>query len=410
VSRLPAWARTIRFRLTVAYSSLLFGLAALLVGALYAAVSRNVDAEPITRTYEVQRVVQRPDGSLKQIGAAVESADVADIERAVNYETLSTLRTYSFWALALLFVASLAIGWWLSGRALRPVRRIAAAAEAISPTDLSRRIRLEGPDDELHSLARTLDTMLARFDDAFASQRRLIDDASHELRNPLAVIQTNLDAILARDDVTPEERRRASEVVGRATARMSRLVEDLLASARRSSGAYTDTEVDLSAVVREASEELDLLARERSLRVRRLVDSGAVVSGDHDALRRAVANLLSNAVRLAPAHSEIVVGTGCRSGWCWLAVRDDGPGIDAADQERVFDRFWRADSERGEGHTGLGLAIVRQIAESHGGHVALHSRPGTGSTFVLWLPATLPPESGAGSPPGAPPTEDPLPR
>jgi signal transduction histidine kinase len=220
--RRPQWTRTIRFRLTVTYSSLLFGLAALLVGAIYFAVSRRVEAAPIS-PFEVDRVIRLRDGRFKSVGDRVQAADVADIERAVNYETLSTLRTYSLATLAVLFVLSLAIGWWLSGRVLRPVRRIAATAADISATDLSRRIGRTGPDDELGQLAGTIDAMLLRLEEAFASQRRLLDDASHELRNPLAVIQTNVDAILARDDVTPADRRQSALVVTRATTQMSRL-------------------------------------------------------------------------------------------------------------------------------------------------------------------------------------------
>jgi signal transduction histidine kinase len=112
------------------------------------------------------------------------------------------------------------------------------------------------------------------------------------------------------------------------------------------------------------------------------------VIGDPDALRRALHNLVSNAMRIAPAGSTLTVASGREHGWAWAAVRDQGPGIAEADRERVFDRFWRGpDRHRpGEQRTGLGLAIVRQIAESHSGTVALHSSPGRGSTFVLWLP------------------------
>lgn len=398
----PLWTRTVRFRLTVTYSLLLFGFAALVVGGIYFGLSRSLDAQPIARTFEVT----------KQIGgrpvASFDAAELSDVERAVNYETLRTLRFYSVYTLGGLFVASLAIGWWLSGRVLRPVDRITAAAREISATDLSRRIRLDGPDDELRRLADTVDGMLGRLDDAFTAQRRLVDDASHELRNPLAIIQTTVDAVLSRDDVTAEERRESAAIVTRATGRMSRLVEDLLATARRNAEAFGEEEIDLADVVAEASEEFRLLAGDRHLSLRNRVEEGAVVSGDRDALRRALANLLSNAVELAPEYTDVLVGAGREDGWCWVAVRDAGPGIAAADQERVFDRFSQAGpGNRRAGHAGLGLAIVRQIAESHGGSVALHSAAGVGSTFVLWLPSS----ARTGDPGDLhPPALDPLPR
>jgi signal transduction histidine kinase len=397
----PEWTRTVRFRLTLTYSLLLFGLAALVVGGIYLALANSLDAQPVARTFDVQK--QYRGITVAEITAA----DVSDVERVVNYNTLRTLRLYSAGTLGGLFAGSLAIGWWLSGRALRPVSRITAAAREITATDLSRRIRLSGPDDEMRRLADTVDGMLDRLDEAFAAQRRLVDDASHELRNPLAIIQTNVDAVLSRDDVTPAERRHAAVVVDRATARMSGLVEDLLASARRDAPAFTETDVELAEVVGEASEEFRLLAGERHLTLRRRVEPGAVVSGDRDALRRALANLVGNAVELAPEYTEVLVAAGREGGWCWLAVRDAGPGIDPAAQARVFDRFWQGDRGRRAGHAGLGLAIVRQIAEGHRGTVALHSEPGVGSTFVIWLPSAA---RTGGADEDRPPTADPLPR
>ncbi|MGH3390354.1 MAG: sensor histidine kinase, partial [Actinomadura sp.] len=289
-----------------------------------------------------------------------------------------------------LFVASLGIGWVLSGRALKPVRAITRTAEEIQATDLSRRIRLAGPRDELRYLADTIDSMLDRLDSAFDAQRRLIDDASHELRSPLAIIRANLDTVLTAPDTTDEDRRRAALVVDRATTRMTRLVEDLLATARRSAPALHDADVDLSAVASEAAEEYDPLAAGRGLTIERELLDGPTVIGDRDALRRAVANLLSNAVRLAPVGTRITVATGAAEGWRWIAVKDGGPGIPADDQLRVFDRFWRgSDGRRSrDRRTGLGLAIVRQIVESHRGHVRLFSEPAVGSTFVLWLPCS----------------------
>jgi signal transduction histidine kinase len=285
-----------------------------------------------------------------------------------------------------MFVASLGIGWVLSGRVLRPVRSIAHAAEEIQATDLSRRIRLSGPDDELRHLADTIDSMLDRLDHAFGLQRQLIDDASHELRTPLTVIRANLDAALANPLAAEEDRQRAAALVDRATTRMTRLVEDLLATTRRASGAYGDTDVDLGALAREAGEEFEHLAAARELTVDYRLTGGLEVIGDPDALRRAVGNLLSNAVRLAPRGTRITVAAGHLRGWHWVAVRDQGPGIRVEDHARVFDRFWhgQAPSEH-DPHTGLGLAIVRQIVEAHDGQARLFSQAGAGSTFVLWL-------------------------
>jgi signal transduction histidine kinase len=399
--------RTIRFRLTAGYSFLLSGLAALAVGGIYLAVASTVDAEPL-QAVRVQQGYQLPNGKIVTTGEQFELADLASVQEAVNYQTLQALQQYSLLGVAGLFVASLAISWWLSGRALRPVRRITATTKEITATDLSRRIALEGPADELRDLSETIDDMLDRLDRAFAAQRQLIDDASHELRNPLAVIQANVEAVLSRDDVGTEEREQATQVVGRATRRMTRLVEDLLASAQRSATELAVTDVDLAEVADEAGEEYDLLAGDRGLLLTRRLGVGLITVGDPDGIRRAVLNLLSNAVRLAPEGTEVMLGAGQERGWCWIAVRDDGPGIAGPEQDRVFDRFWRGSRTGADGRTGLGLSIVRQVVESHGGSVALHSAPEVGSCFVLWFPARTTTDAPARS--LRPPAVDPLPR
>ncbi|TDC73331.1 HAMP domain-containing histidine kinase [Micromonospora sp. KC606] len=382
--------RSIRFRLTVLYSTLLFALAGAGLLVAYVAVDRAVDPKPVTERYEAQLVKLKRDGRAVPIGTTIEVAAVEQIESEVNLRLMETLRDYSLVALGGLFAASLGIGWVLSGRALRPVGAIARAAREIQATDLSRRIRLSGPRDELRDLADTIDSMLDRLDHAFRTQRQLIDDASHELRSPLAIIRAHLDASLTSPDATDEERAQAVAAVDRTTTRMSRLIEDLLATARRDTDTITDTDVDLSAVAREAGEDVTPLAAGRGLRLRYALDGELVCIGDPDALRRAAGNLLSNAVRLSPPGGAITVATGQVGGWLWLAVADEGPGIAEADQDRVFDRFWRGESGRdssGGRRTGLGLAIVRQIVESHGGQAALFSRLTAGATFVLWLPA-----------------------
>ncbi|MEV0607135.1 HAMP domain-containing sensor histidine kinase [Polymorphospora rubra] len=385
----PRLFQSIRFRLTMLYSTLLFALAATALGVTYVAVERTTDPKPIT-SQQARIVKEKSDGRVIPVGT-LDVAAVDEIESAVNFNTLQTLRNYSAIALGGLFVASLGIGWVLSGRALRPVGAIARTAREIQATDLSRRIRLDGARDELRDLADTIDSMLDRLDDAFRAQRQLIDDASHELRSPLAIIRANLDAsLIDAAEATGPERERAIAVIDRATDRMTRLVEDLLATARRDATGLADTDVDVGAVAREAADEFAAVAAERHIDLRYAVRDELVLIGDHDALRRATGNLLSNAVRLSPPGGSVTVTTGRTGGWLWLAVTDEGPGIADADQARVFDRFWRGESGptgSRERRTGLGLAIVRQIAESHGGQVAVFSTLGRGSTFVLWLPA-----------------------
>jgi len=371
--------RSIRFRYTLMYSAVLFGLGALVVGGLYLILSRSLRGEPNPST-------------LCRYGTCMDVFTVNQFRELVHTRTLEKLRMYSFDALAVLFVASLGVGWVIAGRVLAPIGRITAVAREIQATDLSRRIKLYGPDDELKQLADTFDAMLARLDAAFAAQQQFVADASHELRNPLAIIRTNVDVALADPRADPEDLRNAFSVVRRASDRMARLVDDMLALARRQAPEVHNEPVDLGVVVAEASEEFVAPAETRGIVLDRAIAPGVTVIGDRDALKRAVANLLENAVRLAPAGSRVRLALGSEKGMAWVAVSDEGPGIRPEDQPKVFDRFWRADKarSRADGGTGLGLAIVKEIAESHGGEVQLQSRVGVGSTFAIWLPVAAP--------------------
>jgi signal transduction histidine kinase len=353
-ARLPPWCRTVRVRLALTYSALLFGITTLLLAGVYLALSRTLVAEPLDPV-TVKRFVRAGDGTISyRPGESFQAADLDSVQKAVNFATLQTIRDYSITALVIMFGLSLLIGWWIAGRALRPVTVITETTREITATDLSRRIAATGPHDELRTLADTIDDMLSRLDYAFTAERQLLADISHELRNPVAVIQANVEAVLGEETASPAQRHEATTVVTRATGRMTRLLDDLLAAARKRSVAFADADVDLADLTRSAVAEHTLPATDRSLQIDLRVAAGPVVYADPTALERAVSNLLANAVRLAPAGSTIRVGIGSLRGWAWIAVADDGPGIPARDRERVFERFQRGSTSDG---SGLGLAI-----------------------------------------------------
>ncbi|MDH4078082.1 MAG: HAMP domain-containing histidine kinase, partial [Acidimicrobiia bacterium] len=305
-----------------------------------------------------------------------------------------------------LSVVAFGTGWLLAGWTLGPISRITGVARDISGTEeLARRIGLDGPDDELKGLADTFDEMLDRLQASFEQQRRFVQDASHELRNPLAIAQANLELVLDEPEATVDDLRRSARIAHESNGRISQIVEDLVVQARSTVPRAMVAEVDLVAVAAEVTAEMAAPAARRGLTL--ITDSAGaggtgalVVHGDGAALRRAVTNLATNAVRLAPAGSTITVATGRRGDRATVAVIDQGPGIAADHQRAVFERFWRG-PESGKG-LGLGLSIVRQVAERHGGTVELESRPGVGSTFtiVLPLPVGVPPTA---TPPAAPP-------
>ena len=392
-SRLPAWMGSIRFRLTLLYSVVLFGLGALVLAGVYAGLARSLDDEPVSQDFNITRLQPSPGGVI--VREETVRGEIRGLEELVNERALDQLRRYSFASLGLLFVASLGVGWVVAGRVLRPIGRITDVAREIQATDLSRRIHLEGPNDELTKLADTFDDMLDRLDGAFEAQRRFIHDASHELRNPLAVIRTNLDVTLADPEATAEDLRLTGVVVGRTAERMSHLVDDLLTYARRETPALDMEPVEVSELVHETAQEFAGPAEAAGLRVTDEAEAGLSVIGDRHTLRQALTNLVGNAVRLSDAGGTVGLAAGREDGWVWVAVIDDGPGIPEDQQQLVFERFWRGDAARGDDQrTGLGLAIVRQTAEAHGGRVGLVSAPGEGSTFTMWLPGDTPTGSG----------------
>jgi len=385
--RLPSWTGSIRFRLTMIYSLLLFGLAAMVIAGMYAVLARRLADEPVSRTYVVQVQPVTPQGIALQADEVQQ--EFQSFEHQVNERVLDKVRDVAFIALGLLFVASLGVGWFAAGVVVAPLGRITGVARQIQATDLSRRIGMGGPKDELRDLADTFDGMLDRLESAFEAQRRFIQDASHELRNPLAVIRTNLDVALANPDSDPDELRRTAAVVERTASRMSRLVDDLLAYARHGVPDQPSERVDVRAITAETVDEFSAPAEARGVALDCRTASEVHVNGDRTALKQALANLISNAVGVSREGTTVTVEAGVKDSWAYVSVADEGPGIAEEHHDKVFERFWRAPGQKesdGERRSGLGLTIVREIADRHGGTVAVASQPGRGSTFVLWLP------------------------
>jgi signal transduction histidine kinase len=277
------------------------------------------------------------------------------------------------------FVIASAFAWIAAGDVLRPLRLLSETARSITETDLSQRIPVEG-NDEIAALARTFNEMLKRLEEAFAAQRRFVDDASHELRTPITVIRGQLEVL--GDD--PVERRETILVVTDELDRMSRIVDDLLVLARFEQPDFIEPHpIDLAEFV-------DDLAMKASAVAGRPVThhpvEPAVVTGDRQRLTQAVMNLVSNAVAHNKPGVDVWVGGASNGKSASLWVTDNGQGIPADMQKRLFERFARGGSGRRTQGAGLGLSIVRAIAEGHGGSVTFESGD-TGTTFKIVIPS-----------------------
>jgi signal transduction histidine kinase len=270
--------------------------------------------------------------------------------------------------------------WWVAGRVLAPLHVLSITAHQISETDLSKRLPAEGG-GEIAELSRTFNEMMDRLQDAFESQRSFINDAGHELRTPITIIQGHLE--LMGDD--PQEREETIALVLDELERMSRLVNDLLLLAKTERVDFLQPEqVEVSTLVEEMYLKATALSSDRDWQLEN--QAQGLIWVDRQRITEAMMNLAENAVQHTISGDTITLGSCLNQQEVEIWVKDTGEGIPDAEQQRIFERFARvAHTRRRSDGSGLGLAIVRAIAVAHGGYVTVCSEWGTGSTFTLVL-------------------------
>ncbi len=317
------------------------------------------------------------------VGAAGHHVVIAAISYTEASDSLATLAKVLAIGTPLLFGLLALATWLLTGYTLRPIAALRRGAAEVTGTGVPRALPVPPAQDEVRSLAVTLNDMLSRLAEAQQRQRDLVSDTAHELRSPIASIRAQLEVALDHPDGL--DWAETARDVHADTLRLARLTEDLLLLARLDGQPLRRKPTDLAAVCESVA------ARYATARVPvRAEAAPCVVAGDPDALARLLVNLLDNAVR--HAASRVCVSVLRDGGWAVLTVTDDGPGIPPEDAERVFGRFARLDDARarveagtGEEGAGLGLAIVRSTAEAHGGTVSLGDA-GPGLRAVVRLP------------------------
>ena len=280
-------------------------------------------------------------------------------------------------------IAALAASWLVAGRALKPLKDVARAADEIGRArDFGRRLPGRRSLDEVALLSASFNRMLEQLQDSFESQRRFVADASHELRTPLTTIQGNA-GLLARGPALSEDvRRAAAGDIAAETARMTRLVDRMLTLAKADSGlALALAPIELSAVVAEVCRQARTVHADRDVNST-LADS--TIGGDEDAIRQLMWILLDNAFRHSRTRVDITLTTD--GPWTRLTVSDDGSGIPPEERERVFERFYRADRARSEPGAGLGLSIARWIVEQHHGRILAGEGTLGGAAMYVDLP------------------------
>lgn len=318
----------------------------------------------------------RPMGAI-QVAESLADLDgaLAVVRRALLLGSLSTL-----------LLAALG-GAILSRAALDPIKAITETAQQITKTqDLGRRIPLSDPNDELGRLVTTINDMLARLEEMFQAQQRLVADVSHDLRTPLTTIQGNLDLLRRGAAHDPEMLAECLKAISDETARMRRMITDLLLLAQADAGLKLQLQpVEVDTLLLDIYRQAQMMASGVSVRLG--AEDQAMVMGDSDRLRQLLLNLVDNGLKYTAAGGEVRLTLQREAGWVKVGVMDTGIGIGPEDLPHVFERFYRADRSRtSSGGSGLGLAIARWIAEAHGGRLEVESQVGKGTSFTLWLP------------------------
>ncbi len=279
-------------------------------------------------------------------------------------------------------------GWLIAGNILEPIDRITMAAQKITRArDLGRRIQVPPTKDEVGRLALTFNEMLSRIEELFRVQQRFVADVSHELRSPLTAVRGNLDLLKRGAAQDPEERALVLDAIDSETARMSRLVSDLLLLARQDAGVpLAKHPIELDTLLLEVYRQAQLTAK--GVRLTLGAEDQAIIVGDRDRLKQVLLNLLDNAVKYTPQGGEVTLALTKDERWVKIAVQDTGIGIAPENIPNLFDRFYRVDKARSRdaGGTGLGLAIAKSVVDAHNGKLTVESEPGKGSTFTVWLP------------------------
>jgi signal transduction histidine kinase len=336
-------------------------------------------AVPPAGAQVVTRLVDLPQGQSVLVG-------VSPLDEV--RESVATLVRALWWGGPVLVLFVGLIAWLLVGRALRPVEQLRATVETISRSTLEQRVEVPPSHDEVARLATTMNTMLERLQRSRDHERRFVSDASHELRSPLASIRAQLevdalDVLDAAGDAIHDAGAIRAGVLAD-TIRLERIVGDLMELARsEETTARPEGSVALDVVV---ADEITAVQRSSPIEITADGIDDTVVRGRSDALARVTRNLLDNAVR--HAAGRVRVGLHHGDGWAELTVDDDGPGIPAEAEQRIFDRFARLDGsrDRATGGVGLGLAVVRAVVEHHGGTVSYARSPLGGARFAVRLP------------------------
>ncbi|MEV5374966.1 two-component sensor histidine kinase [Streptosporangium nondiastaticum] len=386
------WLRpTIRIRLTLLYGGMFLMAGVLLLTIIYllAADALTQGNQLPFRILNANVETSASCRSLPQGSATNSDAFMNGLRLCMEHQraiALDGLLKRSLLALLGLAVIAFAFGYAMAGRVLSPLGKMTRTARRVAATDLSRRIELGGPEDELKELSDTFDEMLDRLERAFTAQQRFVANASHELRTPLAINRTLLEVTLS-DPGAPPELQQLGKTLLATNERSEQLVEGLLLLARSDNEIVDRKPVDLAEVASRALDQTRSEAQDKGVELRG-TRQPAVVQGNGVLLERIALNLVQNAVRYNAPDGWVEVTTEAQPGQAVLVVENTGPVVPAYELDNIFEPFRRLRTERtgSDKGVGLGLSIVRSVARAHGGRITAEPREGGGLIMRVVLP------------------------
>ena len=394
-TRPTRWARlsrrTVRFQITLLYGGLFVVTGAALLAITYFLV-RHAIGNPKNPLSQVQASsIGNAQSGPGQQGCAVTPFRQSYSGMSLQLSAIMrTLLTNSGVALAIMAVLSVALGWLMAGRMLRPLRTITSSVRDISATNLHRRLTVNGPADELKELGDTFDSLLDRLERAFQAHRQFVANASHELRTPLARQRVIGQVALADPEATVETLRAAHERILVAGALQERMIEALLTMTRGQTGLETREPVDLAQLTDEVIEARRSEADYRGVRLRPDI-SPAVIAGHRHLAERLVVNLVDNALRYNHTGGWVSVSTATLAGRPALTITNTGPVVSTDAVGDLFQPFHRLGDTRAAkaDGLGLGLSIVRAIADAHDATVDVVAQPDGGLMITVRFPAVI---------------------
>jgi signal transduction histidine kinase len=409
------WPQKVRTRLTLGYATLFFVAGAALLGLTYGLVASNLHTRPPTSLtisdHEVNLLRQAcktagitfkgeyhapgtprlsgpppPELAVCKRAKATYYAGTAAGMQAQRQQTLSKLLSYTLLGLSVMTVASGGLGWFMSGRVLRPVQVITETARQASERHLGERLAMDGARDELKELADTFDDMLERLDGAFAAQRQFVANASHELRTPLTAMRTAIDVTLAKPSPTARQLMDMAVRVQRSIGKAESMIEALLTLATSEQGKLTTEFTDLATWAEDAIDAAAPEIARLNLKVDAELDP-AETTGDPQLLERMITNLVDNAIRHNTVGGWIKVRTGGSGMAAYLDIANSGPFIPDDAVPTLFEPFRRMEARTGiRDGVGLGLSIARSVIRAHRATVTIRNQPAGGLDISVVIP------------------------